>query len=287
MHYHQSLATRQRALIVDIGGGTTDVAQAELGAGQAPQILRSWGLPKGGTDLDVGISLRSFMPPLGRNVTEVPPHHFIEAASVYNLPKQREFRKQDYRFVAEPYAARLRALQEPGATTRLNQLAERAKIALSAEAAHHAPLDFIEPGLAIAADRGNYFDHALAPFLSRNCNARWRRCATNSPSYPPQSVLLALGGTHLALAGGDGVCAGVLSGNHAGVRRPLAGRGIRAGGSRRRSGPVVGCRLSPSLRSMFFCRSPLAGDAPRAANRNKRNGVARERYKRLAWLSVR
>ena len=38
---------------------------------------------------------------------------------MHNLPKQREFRKQDYRLVAEPYAARLRALQEPGATTRL------------------------------------------------------------------------------------------------------------------------------------------------------------------------
>ncbi|KAG9577310.1 hypothetical protein KCV01_g17070, partial [Aureobasidium melanogenum] len=43
MHYHLSLPERQRALIVDIGGGTTDVAYAELGAGQAPVMRRSWG----------------------------------------------------------------------------------------------------------------------------------------------------------------------------------------------------------------------------------------------------
>jgi hypothetical chaperone protein len=191
MHYHLSLASRQRALIVDIGGGTTDVAEAELGAGQSPQILRSWGLPKGGTDLDVGMSLRSFMPPLGRNVTAVPPHHFVEAASVYNLPKQREFRKQDYRFLAEPYATRLRALQEPGATTRLNQLAERAKIALSVDTLHRAALDFIEPGLAIATDSAD-FDHAIAPFLGQL--QRTLDAVRGELAEPPASVFLT-GGT--------------------------------------------------------------------------------------------
>jgi hypothetical chaperone protein len=166
MHYHKRLEQRQQAIIVDIGGGTTDVAFAELGGGEAPLITRSWGLPKGGTDLDVNLSMHSFMPELGNNVTRVPVHHFVEAASVYNLPKQREFRKQDYRLVDEPYHSRLRALQQPGATTRLNQVAERTKIVLSSEPRHRADLGFLEAGLAVDAGHDD-LQIAISPFLQR------------------------------------------------------------------------------------------------------------------------
>ena len=166
MHYHRSLDARQHALIVDIGGGTTDVAHAELGGGAAPRIARSWGLPKGGTDLDVSLSLHSFMPLLGKDSVRIPQHQFVEAASVHNLPKQREFRRQDYRLVDEPYGARLRALQELGATTRLNQLAERTKIVLSRTPGHRVELDFVEPGLAVDAGRED-FDAAIEPFLGQ------------------------------------------------------------------------------------------------------------------------
>jgi len=165
MHYHKSLSDRQHALIVDIGGGTTDVTHAELGGIASPQIARNWGLPKGGTDLDVGVSLHHFMPLMGKDIVRIPQHQFVEAASVHNLPKQREFRKQNYRLVAAPYGPRLRALQELGATTRLNQTAERTKISLSSEACHRAPLDFIEPGLAVNATRDD-LDTAMEPFLA-------------------------------------------------------------------------------------------------------------------------
>jgi len=165
MHYHKSLDDRQHALIVDIGGGTTDVTHAELGGVASPQIARNWGLPKGGTDLDVGVSLHHFMPLLGKDIVRIPQHQFVEAASVHNLPKQREFRKQNYRLVAAPYGPRLRALQELGATTRLNQTAERTKIGLSHETNHRASLDFIEQGLAVDIDRSD-LDAAMEPFLA-------------------------------------------------------------------------------------------------------------------------
>ena len=166
MHYHQSLQQRQYALIVDIGGGTTDVAHAQLGGGEAALIARSWGLPKGGTDLDVSVSLHSFMPQLGKDQISMPAHRYVDAASVHNLPKQREFRQQNYRLVDEPYGARLRALQEPGATTRLNQAAERGKITLSTSSLHRAELDFIEHGLAVELDSED-FHSAIASFLGQ------------------------------------------------------------------------------------------------------------------------
>lgn len=166
MHYHQSLDTRQDALIVDIGGGTTDVAHARLGGGIAPQIARSWGLPKGGTDLDVNISLHRFMPQLGKDVIRLPAHHFVDAASVHNLPRQREFHQHDYRLIDEPWGSRLRALQQPGATTRLNQAAERAKITLSAAGQHRAELDFVEQALAVDTASGD-FHTAIEGFLGQ------------------------------------------------------------------------------------------------------------------------
>lgn len=166
MHYHTGLATRQRTLIVDIGGGTTDLAHAELGGGQAPVILRSWGLARGGTDLDLGVSLHSFMPYFGKQAGVLPAHHYVEAASVQILPKQREFRRQDYRRVDEPWGSRLRALQQSGATTRVNRLAERIKVELGTDTASAATLDFIEAGLGVAVGQDD-FQLAIEDFVTR------------------------------------------------------------------------------------------------------------------------
>jgi hypothetical chaperone protein len=191
MHYHKSLAQRQSALVVDIGGGTTDVAHAQLGGNEAPNIARSWGLPKGGTDLDVSVSLHSFMPQLGKDVISMPAHRFVDAASVHNLPKQREFRQQDYRLIDDPYGSRLRALQEPGATTRLNQMAERSKITLSTTSRHRAELDFIESGLAVELDSDD-FHAAIDTFL--NQLERTLGVVRNELDQLPASVFLT-GGT--------------------------------------------------------------------------------------------
>jgi hypothetical chaperone protein len=166
MHYHLGLAERQDTLIVDIGGGTTDLAHAELGGGLPPVVHRSWGLPRGGADLDVGVNLHGFMPLFGRDASAVPAHHYVEAASVHILPKQREFRRQDYRRVEEPYGSRLRALQRPGATTRLNRLAERIKIELGGAEHSEAALGFIESGLAVAVGQDDFLQ-ASQDFLQR------------------------------------------------------------------------------------------------------------------------
>jgi hypothetical chaperone protein len=191
MHYHQQLRERQTALIVDIGGGTTDVAYADLGGGIEPRIHRSWGLPKGGTDLDVGISMHTFMPFFGKDISDVPVHHYVDAASVHNLPKQREFRSNDYRLRDEPFASRLRALQQLGATTRLNQLAEGIKIRLSTAGATDVALGFIEDDLQVHAARAD-FDIAAEPFLTRL--QRTLREVRDDASVTPASIFLT-GGT--------------------------------------------------------------------------------------------
>ena len=147
MHYHVSSSQTHEAVIVDIGGGTTDIAHARVGGDAPPLIHRAWGIARGGTDIDLALSLAAYMPLFGRGITRVPTHHYVEAATVQDMTRQRDFRQHRYDQVDDPYGRRLRALQETGNTARLYREVERAKIALSAAADHASPLSFIERDL--------------------------------------------------------------------------------------------------------------------------------------------
>ncbi len=150
MHYHAESADEHDALVVDIGGGTTDIAHARVGGTQAPTIHRAWGIARGGTDIDLALSLSGYMPLFGRGISRVPAHHYVEAAMVQDMPRQREFRQHNYRDVDAPWGKRLQALQDTGNTARLYREVERCKIALSSSGTHHSALDFIERGLALS-----------------------------------------------------------------------------------------------------------------------------------------
>ena len=147
MHYHAGSTQEHQAVIVDIGGGTTDIAHARVGGAQAPAIHRAWGIARGGTDIDLALSLAAFMPLFGRGSSRVPTHHYVEAATVQDMTRQREFRQHRYDHVDAPWGPRLQALQDTGNTARLYREVERAKIALSEAGTHEAALPFIERGL--------------------------------------------------------------------------------------------------------------------------------------------
>ena len=143
MHYHAVSDTRHEAVIVDIGGGTTDIAHASVDGPQPPSIHRAWGIARGGTDIDLALSLAAFMPLFGRGVTRVPAHHYVEAATVQDMTRQRDFRQHKYDHVDDPWGSRLQALQDTGNTARLYRDVERAKIALSSSPSHRSTLDYI------------------------------------------------------------------------------------------------------------------------------------------------
>lgn len=156
--HHAQSAQRHRALVVDIGGGTSDITLAEVGGVQPPQVLGSWGIARGGVDVDLALSLSRFMPLFGKGATRVPAHHFVEAATVHDVIRQRDFQRRDaYREVPEPFGPRLIALQDIGNTTRLSRAVEAAKIELSSHDRNRAALDYIEAGLT---------QDVLAPDLS-------------------------------------------------------------------------------------------------------------------------
>lgn len=113
MHYHAESRERHQAVIVDIGGGTTDIAHAEVGGDDAPRIHRAWGIARGGTDIDLALSLSSYMPLFGRGVTRVPAHHYVEAATVQDMTRQREFRLHKYDHVDAPWGGACRPCRTP------------------------------------------------------------------------------------------------------------------------------------------------------------------------------
>jgi len=165
MHYHAESPEEHDAVVVDIGGGTTDIAHARVGGGRAPKIHRAWGIPRGGTDIDLALSLGGYMPLFGRGLSRVPTHHYVEAAMVQDTTRQRDFRQHNYRDVDAPWDRRLQALQDTGNTARLYREVEHCKIALSTEASHHSPLEFIERGLHVDVDAGR-LQAAASGYLS-------------------------------------------------------------------------------------------------------------------------
>lgn len=69
-HYEQSLTSKQLVLVVDIGGGTTDLTAIRLGPNhthltRTDDILATHGLRLGGTDIDQAFALAHIMPHLG------------------------------------------------------------------------------------------------------------------------------------------------------------------------------------------------------------------------------
>ena len=166
LHYHLGSDTRHSTLVVDIGGGTSDIAHAHVGGRDAPVIHRAWGLPNGGTDVDLALSMAHFMPLFGRGDTRVPAHHFVDAAMVQDMPRQRAFHKRDFSEVPAPYNLRLQALQEDGGTTRLYRGVESMKMQLSEEEESRHLLDYIDDSLSVHASREDLRVSSV-DFLSR------------------------------------------------------------------------------------------------------------------------
>lgn len=187
LHHHASSAQRQTTLVVDVGGGTTDIAHAEIGGNDDPVIHRAWGLPNGGTDVDLALSLARYMPLFGKGATRLPAHHYVDAAMVQDAPRQRAFQQRDFGKVPAPYGERLQALQRDGGTTRLYRAVEAMKIRLSEHGDSHHRLDYIDPALSVTASRED-LEAACADFLARVGDLL--RAVRDELHAPPDSLFL-------------------------------------------------------------------------------------------------
>lgn len=219
--YETTLDRERRVLIVDAGGGTTDLTLMRLGPRRAARpdragdVLATAGDRVGGTDLDARLAFRAFTPALGRETLletglPIPNHHYVDLCSVADVNAQTRFGSAataealaEYaRGAREPDAlARLRRVQATGGSFRLNRCAERGKVDLSDAQTVTVDLDWIEPQLSLAATRGD-LAWAAEPLL--DTVGRLAEEIVDAAGAGPE-VVFVTGGTALSPVVADGL----------------------------------------------------------------------------------
>lgn len=169
LHYERTVTSEQLALVVDIGGGTSDFSILRLSpnaAGRAANrvdrrsdILATAGVHVGGTDFDRLLNIAAVMPHFGLGTTTadgkraMPVWYFNDMATwhrintLYTAKNSRDIRSLE-REAAEPdKLARYAHLLVHRSGHRLAGAVEAAKIALTEET--EASVTLREPGLAL------------------------------------------------------------------------------------------------------------------------------------------
>ena len=215
--YEQSLRKEQTTLVVDVGGGTTDVVMMRLGGQQSDKhdrrsdILAAHGTRVGGMDLDISLALnrlgrlfgKEYRDAQGNTVTSVVHDYqsaMMDAFRVNDLPAIRRFLSHKDRLVTnlgsasdERYDALLRLfnLYQNSGNISVVMAAEKAKIALSANQETIAELEFIEMELAMDLNRQDLIEaiHYPATAIKRAIKQ-----VLTSAKTQPQSLIVTGGG---------------------------------------------------------------------------------------------
>jgi len=171
--FEATLAEEKRVLVVDIGGGTTDISMLLMGPKLAPLIDRKAhllghsGQRIGGNDLDIQLTMRGLMPSLGLGSLAttgkpMPTSFHWQAASINNINDQTDFYsgvneralQQLVKQAASPHlVSRLLKVQQERLTYQLVNSGERAKIALTDHEQLDVDLSYLDTGLTAQVSR--------------------------------------------------------------------------------------------------------------------------------------
>lgn len=153
IEYERTLTDEQLVLVVDIGGGTSDLSMIRLGPTRRQQLDRSADLLAhagrriGGVDMDIKLAIYGLMPLLGRGSVDqtgkpLPASLFSDAVNIIDIQAQERFYQAS---TSKELARLLEISDDPLKIIRFNKLyrqhlsydlvqqAERAKIALSSQ----------------------------------------------------------------------------------------------------------------------------------------------------------
>lgn len=183
--YQQQLSEPQQVLVVDIGGGTSDVSMITMGPGyldsrdHASLVQGYSGERVGGNDFDIALNFEALMPKLGSKLVQpsglpVPIKPFWDAAAINDLPAQSRFYSKDTqtlltRLIREQKLTALQGLQklrDERMTYQLSALAENAKVSLSQSSQTQVDLSPIEEALKAEVSAAQ-FAQASAALLER------------------------------------------------------------------------------------------------------------------------
>ncbi|TXH97013.1 MAG: Hsp70 family protein [Pseudorhodobacter sp.] len=184
LRYEETVKAGEIVLIVDIGGGTSDVSVVRVSPdraraqSRAADVLGNHGIRLGGTDFDRSLSLAEVMPHLGHGSTLssgktlIPNHYFLDLAtwhrinSLYVPRKMAEIRGLMADADRPDLVERLVKVAETRAGHALAMEVEAAKIALSGAEAARLMLRPICGGPNPMVTRAR-FETVLAPGLDR------------------------------------------------------------------------------------------------------------------------
>jgi len=188
MDYEMRVTDEKLALIVDIGGGTSDFSVVRVSperrqrAERAGDVLANTGIHVGGADFDRLLSVREIMPEFGlgstmtdafgQKVLDLPQAIFHELATwqkinfLYGPGTIREIKSILRLSHKKHLVQRLLEIVEEQIGHTIAMRVEAAKIALTEETESRVDLSFVEPGLAkCVTARG--FDQSIAAQVDR------------------------------------------------------------------------------------------------------------------------
>jgi len=172
-HFEQSIKKPTKAMVVDLGGGTSDVTFCLLSEGKADQLNRdsdiytTKGIRQGGIVSDKALASGIISPLLGRggrttDARAIPNMLFFGVYAIDDMPEMADFYSEaratkidDYLFASEDPLPlmRLKRIQKNRLTHQLMHAIELSKINLSDHQQADLPLEFIDKSLAVVIDR--------------------------------------------------------------------------------------------------------------------------------------
>ena len=165
--FEAELTRNQKVLVVDIGGGTTDISLMEMGPSYSQaqdrqqQILGHAGERIGGNDFDIHFALRGLMPLFGLDSElttgkPMPSKALFDAVAINDVGSQTRFYSRDNHLTLKALRRdsrvpeqidRLMHIQQHKQSYQLVNTAEQSKQQLSEQMQHYADLSYVETGL--------------------------------------------------------------------------------------------------------------------------------------------
>lgn len=143
MYYYVESCEWYQVVIVDIGGGIIDIVYVEVGGDDVLCIYCVWGIVRGGIDIDLVLSLFSYMLLFGRGIICVFVYYYVEVVIVQDMICQCDFCQYKYDYVDNLWGVCLQVLQDIGNIVCLYCDVECVKIVFSVVSEYCSMLDYI------------------------------------------------------------------------------------------------------------------------------------------------
>lgn len=210
----RSLEKHTNVLVIDIGGGTTDICCIKLSPeklanlNRQQDVLSVTGARLGGMECDKNLIVKCISPTMGQGLLTfsglpVPPAFYSDMCAVDDIPKLNHFFSDEYgleiaqtkSYMKEPkLLERLLVVQEEKLSARLVNSSRLAKEMLSSKDEITLPLHYIEPDYDVKIDTDD-LNRSMQSWLMK-VKRLVTECLKNS-SEPPE-MLFITGGMSLS-----------------------------------------------------------------------------------------